>query len=67
VQTLHDRGALRDGLDIARATDILWTLNHPDVWHLLSGVRSWSPDEYEEWFAETASAQLLKPRRGRAS
>src|SRR5687768_17223487 len=28
-------GALRPGLDVGRATDILWTLNHPDVWLLL--------------------------------
>jgi AcrR family transcriptional regulator len=67
VQALHDGGALRDGLDVPVATDILWTLNHPDVWHLLAGVRGWSPEQYEDWFAETAIAQLLKPRRQRAS
>jgi AcrR family transcriptional regulator len=67
VQALHDGGELRVGLDVARATDILWSLNHPDVWHLLAGVRGWPPDRYEEWFAETTITQLLKPRRGRAS
>ena len=52
-------GALRPGLDLARATDILWTLNHPDVWLLLVGERGWTPDEWEEWFADTSCAQLL--------
>jgi AcrR family transcriptional regulator len=50
---------LRPGLDVARATDILWTLNHPDVWQLLVGERGWTPDEWEEWFAATVCAQLL--------
>jgi AcrR family transcriptional regulator len=63
VEKLHARKALRPGLDVARATDILWTLNHPDVWLLLVGGRGWTPDEYEDWFAETSCAQLLAPRR----
>jgi AcrR family transcriptional regulator len=63
VEKLHARKALRPGLDVARATDILWTLNHPDVWLLLVRGRGWTPDEYEDWFAETSCAQLLAPRR----
>jgi AcrR family transcriptional regulator len=60
VQALYDGGALRDGLDAARAADIMWTLNHPDVWHLLVGARGWTPEAWEQWFAETVSEQLLK-------
>jgi hypothetical protein len=63
VEKLHAKKALRPGLDVARATDILWTLNHPDVWLLLVRGRGWTPDEYEDWFAETSCAQLLAPRR----
>jgi AcrR family transcriptional regulator len=59
VETLHERGALAPGLDVARATDILWTLNHPDVWALLVGVRGWTPEQYERWFGDTSCAQLL--------
>ena len=44
-----------------RATDILWTLNHPDVWQLLVGERGWTPEQYEEWFGDTVCAQLLRP------
>ena len=59
VAALKSSRALRRGLDAERATDILWSLNHPDVWVLLVGKRGWSPDEFERWLAETLSAQLL--------
>jgi AcrR family transcriptional regulator len=59
VVELDRTGSLRPGLDLARATDILWTLNHPDVWQLLVGLRGWTPQQYEEWFGDTACAQLL--------
>jgi AcrR family transcriptional regulator len=59
VETLHERGALAPRLDVTRATDILWTLNHPDVWALLVGARGWTPEQYERWFGDTSCAQLL--------
>ncbi len=60
VERLHARRALRPGLDVARASDILWTLNHPDVWLLLVGERGWTPEQWEQWLADTACAQLLR-------
>jgi AcrR family transcriptional regulator len=59
VDSLDAKGALAPGLDPARAADVLWTLNHPDLWHLLVGERGWTPAEWEQWFADTACAQLL--------
>jgi AcrR family transcriptional regulator len=59
IESIHRHGDLRRGLGVTRATDILWTLNHPDVWLLLVGERGWSPRAYETWLAETSSAQLL--------
>ncbi len=61
VKSLDDKRALRSGLDINRAADILWTLNHPDVWQLLVGQRGWTPEQYEQWFADAACSQLLTP------
>jgi AcrR family transcriptional regulator len=58
VQTLHERGALR--VDVARGADIMWTLNHPDVWRLLVVERGWTPAQWERWFADTVCAQLLR-------
>jgi AcrR family transcriptional regulator len=59
VKTLASTKALGPGLDVARAADVLWTLNHPDLWHLLVGERGWSGDEYERWFGDAVCAQLL--------
>ena len=60
VAALDERDALRPGLDVVRATDLLWTLNHPDLWHLLVGERGWSAEEYEQWFADAVCVQLLR-------
>jgi AcrR family transcriptional regulator len=65
VESLAEKKALRRGLDVERATDILWTLNHPDVWQLLVRERGWTPEEWERWFADTACSQLLEARRSR--
>jgi AcrR family transcriptional regulator len=64
VESLQRRAALRADLDVDRATDILWMLNHPDVWLLLVGRRKWTPDQFEQWFADTTCALLLAPRAG---
>ena len=63
VASLGAKGALRRELDIERAADILWTLNHPDTWRLLVRQRGWTPDEWEQWFGDAVIAQLLEPAR----
>lgn len=62
VESLDGKKALRPGLGVDRATDILWTLNHPDLWQLLVAARGWTPEEYERWFGDAVCAQLLGPR-----
>jgi AcrR family transcriptional regulator len=59
VKSLDDKRALRPNLDINRAADILWTLNHPDVWLLLVGERGWTPEQFESWFADITCQQLI--------
>ena len=59
VEALHARRALRPGLGVARAADVLWTLNHPDLWLLLVGERGWTPAQWERWFADVVRSQLL--------
>jgi AcrR family transcriptional regulator len=59
VESLHTKNALRPGLDVDRAADILWTINHPNGWHLLVGARGWKPEDYERWTADLACSQLL--------
>ena len=64
VEALRAARGLRRGLDADRATDILWSLNHPDVWLLLVGKRGWSADEFERWLRETLSASCSSPAPG---
>jgi AcrR family transcriptional regulator len=59
VEALHARKALRPGLGVARAADVLWTLNHPDLWLLLVGERGWAPAQWERWFTDVVRSQLL--------
>lgn len=62
IESLATKRALRPGLDVERATDLLWTLNHPDVWLLLVDRRGWTPADWERWFLSTCREQLLAPR-----
>jgi len=64
VRAIHRNKGLRAGLDEGAATDVLWTLNHPNVWLLLVVDRGWTADQFETWFTETLTQQLLATRRG---
>jgi len=59
IEVLAARKALKPELDVARATDILWTLNHPDLYWLLVNERGWTTDQHEEWLADVLCKQLL--------
>jgi AcrR family transcriptional regulator len=59
VESLHKKKALKRGLGVVRAADILWAVNHPNVYQLLVGERGWTPAQYERWLADTTCAQLL--------
>ena len=59
AQSLTDKRALAPGLDGERAADILWTINHPNLWQLLVGERCWTPEQYEQWCADILCTQLL--------
>jgi AcrR family transcriptional regulator len=59
VKSIADKGALAPGLTVARATDVLWALNHPSLYGLLVGERGWSPGRYEQWLGDLLYMQLL--------
>jgi len=66
VGQLEAMGALRQGLGVEAASDVLWTLNHPSVWHLLVRGRGWMPERYEQWAGDAFCAELLEGwHRGR--
>jgi AcrR family transcriptional regulator len=60
VKSLHDKKALKRGLGVDRATDIIWTLNHPSIWQLLVVERGWTPAQYERWLGDSFCSQLLR-------
>jgi AcrR family transcriptional regulator len=62
VESLKEKEALRPELDVDRATDILWTINHPNIWQLLVGERGWTPEQYEQWTGGLACSELLQIR-----
>ena len=59
VDDIDRRGGLRRGLDATAAADMLWTLNHPDLWLLLVNERQWTPEQFETWFGDVTCHQLL--------
>jgi AcrR family transcriptional regulator len=65
VDSLDRSHHLAPHLDARRAADLLWTLNHPDLWLLLVGQRGWKPAEFETWLGDTACAQLLSVNSAR--
>jgi AcrR family transcriptional regulator len=60
VQLLNEKGALRCGLNMSQATDVLWTLNHPNVYRLLVTDRGWTPDQHEQWLGDLLCSELLE-------
>jgi AcrR family transcriptional regulator len=62
VGLLAERGALRDGLGVEAATDILWTLCSLAVHDLLVEVRGWDSERYAGWLTETLVRELLSER-----
>jgi AcrR family transcriptional regulator len=59
VESLEQKDALPAGLGVERATDILWTLNHPTTYWLLAEARGWTPAQYEQWLGDSLCSQLL--------
>ena len=60
VDQLEEKHALRPTLRVEAAADVLWTLNHPNLWHLLVRGRRWTSEQYETWLAEAFCSELLR-------
>jgi AcrR family transcriptional regulator len=56
---LAERGALRDGLSVDEAADLLWTLASHQVHELLVVQRGWSAERYQTWLADALARELL--------
>jgi AcrR family transcriptional regulator len=59
AETLASDGVL--ATDTTTATDVLWTLTHPDIYLLLVRERGWTPETYERWLGDALRRQLIEP------
>ena len=59
--------ALRRGLTQGTASDVLWTLNDPDLYVSLVDIQGWAPDAYESWLADAMVTLLLDPGSTRSA
>lgn len=53
-------GPMRTGVDHGRARDLIWTLNSPEVHHLLTVDRGWTADNYQQWLSTALIDALLE-------
>lgn len=61
ARTLYERGDLRQGITLAQARDVLWTISSPELYELLVLRRGWSVDRFAAFQAEQMIAALLPP------
>jgi AcrR family transcriptional regulator len=60
ARRLDELGALADGVDVHRATDVLWFLFGIHSWPRLLREASWTDAEADAWLRETAAVRLLR-------
>ena len=58
---LGELGALRAGMTVETARDIVWSVNSPQMWDLLVRRRGWDDDAYAAWLGRTLADVLLEP------
>jgi len=61
AQTLAGRGALRPGLTVREAADILWLLGGPGAYHRFVIEQGWPAQRFEEWLRDALTALLINP------
>lgn len=56
---LAERDALKSGLSVDKARDLIWTLCAQSNYDALVTARGWSHADYRDWLAEALAAALL--------
>ncbi len=59
VRDLVAAGGLRPGVSVEDTADVVWLMNSPDVYVMLTCERGWSPRRYERWLCEALELLLL--------
>jgi AcrR family transcriptional regulator len=52
---------LRDDLDDHQVADIIWSMNAPEYWILLTEQRGWTPQQFRDWISDAWRRLLLAP------
>ncbi|HEU5440945.1 MAG TPA: TetR/AcrR family transcriptional regulator [Ktedonobacterales bacterium] len=63
VAAIAGRGALRPGLSVDEAADVLYAIAGTEVYRALTQERGWTPARYQHWLFETACRELLASPR----
>ncbi len=59
IASLGKQGALRPGLSLEEAIDVLWVLTSYDLYRMLVVEQRWEPERYETWLAQLLVEHLL--------
>jgi AcrR family transcriptional regulator len=60
AEILAAKKALRPGLTVQNAADIIFTLLSPEVYLLLTIERGWSPAQWQSWLTDTIAHAVLR-------
>jgi AcrR family transcriptional regulator len=61
AKDLAATGRLQSDLSVAKAADIIWSMNSPEFYLLLVEQCGWSPKEFERWLGDAWIRLLLEP------
>lgn len=64
ARQLEGMGALREGVDVHRATDLLWIHLCNAAYFVRTDDLGWTLDESEAWLNDALPKALLRPTRG---
>jgi AcrR family transcriptional regulator len=61
VDVLAGQDGLRPGLSREEAADLVFALGGPEVYHLLVGIRGWSPEQFDAHLADLLGRLIGSP------
>jgi AcrR family transcriptional regulator len=64
IAFLHEQEALRPGLSLEEATDVLWALTSYDLYRMLAVEQHWESERYQTWLAQLLVQHLLQSAGG---
>lgn len=59
AERLAELDALRPGMSVETAADVIYGLMAPELYHVLAGERSWTSRQWANWTVEAMTSTLL--------